>query len=316
MNQIGLWIRRGCGCAFALVILPLVIFLVVGLGYLVYEAAAWAVDAAIPDRDKPAAASDDNDHDGDNDGLLDTVDLCPNWPDANNADYDGDRLGDPCDNDSDADGVPNTMDQCPMTTLNTTVFTDGCSAAQKGMIQPQGTATPQYLPPLDPGAGSTPQGTPAPGQNSNIVSLTYDSGTPDCSLTTQQPGRPWITGQTAYPALYLCNAISAGTETAMFQAVQSIQAQATATGALTWTGTSITIPEGTAAGVWCPNTVQEGFNIPNDTAFPLSQNRATPAEFDSPNGAGNFIILPPIGGGVNGRTFSNCSEGFWAVALH
>jgi subtilisin family serine protease len=51
--------------------------------------------------------------DTDADGVLDSVDSCPSVANADQADADGDGLGDACDPDLDGDGVPNAGDNCP-----------------------------------------------------------------------------------------------------------------------------------------------------------------------------------------------------------
>lgn len=76
-------------------------------------------DGALPRED--AAGSDagpsdsgpvvDSDRDGD--GIPDEDDLCPDVPDPDQADLDGDGVGDACDPDRDGDGIPNERDLCP-----------------------------------------------------------------------------------------------------------------------------------------------------------------------------------------------------------
>ncbi|MEX1193648.1 MAG: thrombospondin type 3 repeat-containing protein [Dehalococcoidia bacterium] len=50
--------------------------------------------------------------DSDGDGLMDSVDNCKAAANANQANMDGDALGDVCDPDQDGDGAPNTTDNC------------------------------------------------------------------------------------------------------------------------------------------------------------------------------------------------------------
>ena len=50
-------------------------------------------------------------NDSDNDGVDDSLDQCPGFDDA--LDADGDGIPDGCDNDADNDGVPDGQDQCP-----------------------------------------------------------------------------------------------------------------------------------------------------------------------------------------------------------
>lgn len=50
--------------------------------------------------------------DADGDGVLDSVDSCPFIANANQADLDGDGLGDACDDDDDGDGIDDVHDDC------------------------------------------------------------------------------------------------------------------------------------------------------------------------------------------------------------
>ncbi|PCK09446.1 MAG: flagellar motor protein MotB [Alteromonadaceae bacterium] len=58
--------------------------------------------------------------DGDNDGVYDDQDSCPNTPAGRPVDASG------CDNDKDRDGVVNAQDQCPNTSTGAKVDTVGC----------------------------------------------------------------------------------------------------------------------------------------------------------------------------------------------
>ncbi|MEE2828994.1 MAG: thrombospondin type 3 repeat-containing protein [Myxococcota bacterium] len=51
--------------------------------------------------------------DADGDGVLNSDDNCPNEPNPDQADLDGDSFGDACDLDDDADGQPDLADNCP-----------------------------------------------------------------------------------------------------------------------------------------------------------------------------------------------------------
>lgn len=64
------------------------------------------------------------DPDIDGDGVLNTADNCPVTPNADQADLDGDGLGDVCDPDKDGDGVPNTSDNCPVNANSDQADTD------------------------------------------------------------------------------------------------------------------------------------------------------------------------------------------------
>ncbi len=80
-------------------------------------------DQADNDGDGIGDVCDDDD---DNDGVLDFEDNCPFTANADQADTDGDGIGDVCDPDNDNDGVPNADDLCPGTPLGAIVDTEGC----------------------------------------------------------------------------------------------------------------------------------------------------------------------------------------------
>ena len=65
--------------------------------------------------------------DTDNDGILDNVDNCPLIANADQADLDGDGVGDVCDDDTDNDGVPDAEDLCNDTPANAVVDVTGCT---------------------------------------------------------------------------------------------------------------------------------------------------------------------------------------------
>jgi hypothetical protein len=64
--------------------------------------------------DALAAYSALPDNDSDNDGVPDNSDNCPNIPNANQLNTDGDGLGNACDSDDDNDGVPDGSDAFPL----------------------------------------------------------------------------------------------------------------------------------------------------------------------------------------------------------
>ena len=51
------------------------------------------------------------DADEDGDGVVSVKDNCPGDANTNQADYDGDRIGDVCDPDDDNDGIPDFRDR-------------------------------------------------------------------------------------------------------------------------------------------------------------------------------------------------------------
>ena len=86
-------------------------------------------DQANFDGDTLGDACDD---DVDGDTVDNTLDNCPNVANSDQANFDGDTLGDACDDDVDGDGVDETdnADNCPNTTPGASVDEDGCSDSQ------------------------------------------------------------------------------------------------------------------------------------------------------------------------------------------
>jgi len=63
--------------------------------------------------DTSLVVTDGDGLDADGDGVLDADDNCPNEANADQADQDGDGIGDVCDSDVDGDSVSNSLDNCP-----------------------------------------------------------------------------------------------------------------------------------------------------------------------------------------------------------
>jgi hypothetical protein len=64
--------------------------------------------------------------DSDGDGVINKEDNCPDVSNSDQADYDGDGIGDVCDDDRDGDGILNSVDTCPDSTLGVKVDVTGC----------------------------------------------------------------------------------------------------------------------------------------------------------------------------------------------
>ena len=87
-----------------------------------------------------ACGSDDKDTDGD--GVKDSRDNCVDVVNADQADLDGDRLGDACDDDWDGDDVPNGVDLFPRNG-NESVDADEDGIGDNGDLA-QGNSDPSY----------------------------------------------------------------------------------------------------------------------------------------------------------------------------
>jgi YVTN family beta-propeller protein len=70
--------------------------------------------------------------DTDGDGIADNLDNCPAVENADQADFDGDGVGDACDADDDNDGVLDVADACPLVAASTS---DGCPASLASLRQ-------------------------------------------------------------------------------------------------------------------------------------------------------------------------------------
>lgn len=68
--------------------------------------------------------------DQDLDGFINEVDNCPVVPNAEQADFDQDGVGDLCDPDADADKVIDDVDQCLASSIGEGVDTAGCTLTQ------------------------------------------------------------------------------------------------------------------------------------------------------------------------------------------
>jgi peptidoglycan/xylan/chitin deacetylase (PgdA/CDA1 family) len=121
--------------------------------------------------------------DTDNDGVPDAVDNCPNTPNADQADADGDGQGDVCDAtpngepDTDNDGVPDAVDNCPNTPNADQADADGdgqgdvCDATPNGGPDPSGNLIANGS--LEAGTTNAPTGWVQGGWGSNTRIATY-----------------------------------------------------------------------------------------------------------------------------------------------
>ena len=84
---------------------------------------AWRPGGGVPGQ--PGTIEIGTDPDADDDGVFDTVDNCVNEPNPDQADNDGDGLGDVCDPDDDNDGYTDDIDNCPFVPNVTQLDSDG-----------------------------------------------------------------------------------------------------------------------------------------------------------------------------------------------
>jgi hypothetical protein len=76
--------------------------------------------------------------DADVDGVADGADNCPTVANGDQANYDGDSLGDACDPDDDNDGVPDVSDAVPHSNMQPTVTIGACDSGAPNVVFPNG----------------------------------------------------------------------------------------------------------------------------------------------------------------------------------
>jgi hypothetical protein len=72
--------------------------------------------------------------DKDEDGIIDNVDNCPEISNTDQADNDGDGLGDVCDNDDDNDGVDDADDDFDNSNIENTIVIDDCDTGVRNFL--------------------------------------------------------------------------------------------------------------------------------------------------------------------------------------
>lgn len=110
-------------------------------------------DAPETDVDKDGCEDATGETDTDEDGEPDSTDNCPGNANADQADMDGDNIGDVCDPDRDGDGVDNEEDNCPDDAAETDVDQDGC---EDEIIEPVTDTDEDTIPDTDDNCITTP----------------------------------------------------------------------------------------------------------------------------------------------------------------
>jgi DNA/RNA endonuclease G (NUC1) len=197
--------------------------------------------------------------DTDADGVPDSTDNCPFAANANQANFDGDTLGDACDPDDDNDGVLDGDDQCPNTPPNTPVNATGCSGISAPCPMISAVAGMAIMPVTLTGTGGTgsPYTFSATGLPSGLMISAGGtiSGTPTVSGTFPytvtvrdkdlNPGTVNCSVTVACPMIAVTpTAVPSGTAGTAYGPVQFSQTGSGA--AITWSVSSNNLPAGLA----------------------------------------------------------------------